>query len=112
MVKESAGGPAVAPDTGTPPVCPHCGASMRRMQVPPLANFESPWIWVCFNDECGYFRRGWDWMWSHYRAHASYRHKIDPFTGESGPLPVWSENALKANLLDEQPTEGREDEHA
>lgn len=86
---------------GDPPRCPHCDAVMLRMEVPPMAEFISPWIYVCFNDECRYFKRGWEWMESQYAAKSSYRYKLDPFTGETGPLPVWSADALRDNILDE-----------
>lgn len=84
------------------PHCDHCGSKMRRMEVPPLAQFDAPYIYVCFNDECEYFQRGWQWMLTRYASKTSYRFKVDPFTGEKGPLPVWSEDALKDNIMDEE----------
>ena len=87
---------------GEPPRCPHCDQPMTPMEVPPLAAFDSPWIYVCFNDECGYFVRGWEWMESHYGSKTSYRYKLDPFTGEKGPLPVWSASAMREFILDKE----------
>ncbi len=40
-------------------------------------------------------------MESHYSVHASYRFRLDPLTGESGPLPVWSKEALKGSIISE-----------
>ena len=96
--------PSFPPDpTGSePPVCIHCGKPMLRTESPPLSNFESPWFYVCFNDECGYFERGWKWMESNYGSKTSYRYKEDPFTGEKGPLPVWSNKALREFIIDKE----------
>lgn len=82
-----------------PPICPHCNQPMTRMTVPEMSKFDSPWIYVCFNDECGYYKRGWEWMESHFGSKTSYRHKHDPFTGEQGPLPVWSDSALRDHII-------------
>ncbi len=88
-------------DTPETPKCKHCGAPMKKMTPPQLAPFGSSYFWVCFNDDCGYYERGWEWMLTNFNVRSSYRYKYDPFTGESGPLPVWSSDALKKNILDD-----------
>jgi hypothetical protein len=44
-------------------------------------------------------------MNEHYNVRASYRFRFDPETGEKGPLPVWSKNALRSNILGEEEQE-------
>jgi hypothetical protein len=83
------------------PKCPQCGRVMQKWGNSPDLLWESEYQFVCFNDECPYYVRGWQWMESQYRVHASYRHRLDPRTGKSGPVPVWSATALKDQIVPE-----------
>jgi hypothetical protein len=55
---------------------------------------------ACFNDDCPYYKRGWDWMKKTYSVAASYRYRVDPVTGEVSPLAVWSPIALRDRIVD------------
>jgi hypothetical protein len=79
--------------------CPYCGDQLLRWANPD--SWDSEFQLVCFNDECDYFVRGWTWMIDHYNVNASYRFRLDPTTGETGPLPVWSPSALRTNIIPE-----------
>jgi hypothetical protein len=82
------------------PKCPHCSSEMRKWTTPQLSTWSAAFQWVCFNDECSYFVRGWDFMMESQKVKASYRCRLDPETGACGPLPVWSYDALKGNIIE------------
>ncbi len=79
--------------------CPYCLKPMSRWANPQMSTWSGSFQYVCFNDACPYFVRGWTWMEQHFSVNASYRYRLDPETGETGPLPVWSMDALKNNIV-------------
>jgi hypothetical protein len=82
--------------------CPHCGVRLRPFAVPEGGGWDPKPQWACFNDDCPYYREGWDWMWEQYRAKASYRYRVvDPATGRSSPLAVWSPTAIRDLILED-----------
>lgn len=83
----------------TEPRCPHCQGTLARWANPQLTCWDGEYQYVCFNDECPYFVRGWEWMKSRFNVKASYRYRLEPRTGDCGPLPVWSYDALKNNIV-------------
>jgi hypothetical protein len=83
------------------PKCRHCNAEMRKWRTPENSTWEAPFLWVCFNDECPYFVRGWAHMMKTQEVKASYRQSLDPVSGAAGPLPCWSNEAHKDNIIED-----------
>jgi hypothetical protein len=85
----------------TPLTCPHCESSLSKWLVPDGASWEEEFFYVCFNDECSYYQKGWAWMKSQYNQEASYRYMLNPTTGASSPLPVWSDAATREMIVED-----------
>ena len=86
-------------------VCPHCETKMDCWANPELSNWGGTYQYVCFNDKCPYFVRGWLWMKDRFSVNASYRYRVDPQSGETGPLPVWSKDAMKSSIIQKEEQE-------
>ena len=80
-------------------ICPYCGSKMLKWKPPMPSTWGDAVQLICFNDECPYYVRGWEWMLTQYNHNASYRHRYNPETGESGPLTVWSKNAHRDFII-------------
>ena len=92
--------------------CPHCGQEVSRVTMPDNSGWQEPYHLACFNDDCSYYKNGWDWMYEHYRVRASYRYRVDPVSKAVSPLPVWSSSAHRDRILvddaiDDLPTTDR-----
>jgi hypothetical protein len=69
--------------------------------VPEETSWDEEFLLVCFNDDCSYYKEGWDWMKEQYNQRASYRYSCSPVTGGSTVLPVWSASALRDRIAEE-----------
>jgi len=79
--------------------CPHCGAALQFFELPEAGGWDQRCHLACFNNDCPYYRRGWDWMMSQYKAKVSYRYRLDPASGCASPIAVWSETALVDRII-------------
>ena len=82
------------------PRCPHCGQEMKKWKVPIASTWPNEFFYICFNDECSYFVQGWKRVWEQQATKASYRCRIYPDTEKGVPIPVWSYDALKDNIIE------------
>ncbi len=78
------------------PTCPHCNTVMEQMDSRHL-EWDSPFLWVCYNNDCRLFKSGWEQMIQHYNQLVSYRFMIHPQNGEKGLIPAFSHEYLQTN---------------
>ena len=55
----------------------------------------------CFNNDCPYYKRGWEWMKEQYNQDASYRYALNPNNGASLMIPVWDDEATRKMIVDD-----------
>jgi len=84
------------------PTCPHCKAVMEQMDARYL-DWGLPFLWVCFNNNCGFFMKGWKHMMDNYGQLVSYRFMIQPDNGAVGVIPAFSHEYLNKHGKPENP---------
>ena len=86
--------------------CPHCGQKLNKLSSPSF-NFSdglgwcTPFLYVCFNDECRFYATSWKHMNETYGQEMGYRYMLHPDSGESSSLPVGHRLAMKGDIIDE-----------
>ncbi len=89
------------------PKCPHCAVEMNLWEVPPI-NFSdglgwgTPYLYLCFNDECPLYIEGWQNIEENYSHKASYRCLCYPGTEQYECMPVFSHMGGTGQIIDEQ----------
>jgi len=95
------------------PICPHCGTEMQIWEIPPVAfsdglGWDSPYMYVCFNDECHLYINGWQNLWENFSQRASYRCIKSPNDNNFEAMPVFSPIGGQGQVIDDQVTAERE----
>ena len=83
--------------------CPHCGEAMNKWAVPdnPFAyTWDNDFMYICFNDACPYYVRGWDHMYNEGNRGSSYRLMYNPEKDRCMPVPVPTPRALREGIID------------
>jgi SAM-dependent methyltransferase len=79
--------------------CPHCDQPLAKWHVPqtPFTQWTSEYQYVCFNDDCAYYVRGWGTL-AGQGAMGSYRFMFDPDSCGCHSMPVPTSTAYKDGI--------------
>lgn len=89
------------------PRCPHCQVEMSLWEEPPMRfsdglGWGTPFLFICFNDDCPLYRQGWKHIEETYAHKASYRCMNYPGTEVFELMPVFSGMGGRGQIIDEQ----------
>lgn len=89
------------------PQCPHCSTEMSLWEEPPMhvgdgLGWGTPYLFICFNDECQLYRQGWKHIEKTYAHKASYRCMNYPGTDVFELIPVFSDMGAKGQIFDQE----------
>jgi hypothetical protein len=88
------------------PECPHCGVKMKKCEPPPInygdgLGWCTPYMYICFNDECKLYANGWANLKTNYNKTASYRCMCYPDNGVFDAMCVFSPDGMKGQIIEE-----------
>ena len=89
-------------DVGKTLCCPHCGEGLLKWAVPDnpfCQTWDNDYMYICFNDQCPYYVRGWDLMYKTNNKTMSYRFMYNPDKNCCMPIPVPSAKALREGII-------------
>ncbi len=81
--------------------CPHCGEPMKKWRPPVDSTWTDDFHYVCFNDDCAYYKKGWEHMNATCGINCSYRYMRGQHGRQTGPLPVPSPKAGRDQIIEE-----------
>ncbi len=88
-------------------ICPHCKEEMSCCEAPQIhvgdgLGWGSDVLFICLNDACSLFLKGWENIDSKYGHHASYRYMELPRSKEGNVMMVGNKDAFKASVIDKE----------
>jgi len=95
------------------PKCPHCQVEMNIWEVPDFVmgdglGWGTPYLYVCFNEDCSAYKQGWNTIRDQYSHNASYRCMCYPDTKQFEYIPVFSPQGGTGQIVDKQVIEDQE----
>ena len=88
------------------PHCPHCDRGMTLWEVPQIPvsdglGWGTPYLFICFNDDCPSYKKGWGHLQDVMEQTASYRCINEPGQKNFEYMPVFSPIGATGQILDD-----------
>ncbi len=85
--------------------CPHCKEDLKLCHAPPVhvgdgLGWGSEFLFICLNDECSLFKKGWQHIEDQYGHSGSYRYMEIPGSVETYNMMVAGSAAFKGSEVD------------
>ncbi|MEE4355719.1 MAG: zinc ribbon domain-containing protein [Desulfococcaceae bacterium] len=89
------------------PRCKYCGEEMSLWEVPDInvsdgLGWGTPYLFVCFNNECRLYAGGWKNIEENYGRRGSYRCICYPETETYECMSVWSPQGGQGQIIDDE----------
>jgi len=85
--------------------CPHCSGDLTLCHAPPVhvgdgLGWGSEYLFICLNDTCPLFVKGWDYIANQYGHVGSYRYMELPNSKETYTMMVVTKDAFTGSIVD------------
>ena len=85
--------------------CPHCNGNLTLCNAPAVhvgdgLGWGSEYLFICLNDTCPLFVKGWDYIENQYGHVGSYRYMETPNSKESYTMMVVGREAFTGSIVD------------
>ena len=86
-------------------ICPHCKKELTLCNAPSIhvgdgLGWGSEYLFICLNNECPMYVKGWDFIAQQYAHVGSYRYMEIPGSKESYSMMVGGAGAFTGNVVD------------
>ncbi len=86
-------------------LCPHCESKLTLCNVPPVhvgdgLGWGSEYLYICLNNDCPLFVKGWANIENNYGHVGSYRYMRLPDSNESYNMMVAGKDAFTGSIID------------
>lgn len=83
--------------------CPHCDKDLVKWKVSltPFTEWETDHMYICFSNECPYYKRSFETMEKQGILGFAYRLMYDPLRKVYQPIPIPAINVEKDNIAEQ-----------